>query len=149
MTETDSDITRSCRGYNAGTRGYDSITRSYRREREGERGNWNNRFRLIIRSRKSSKLGIERNVWRTDFFSMAISTRISTLISTFITTTIILIFTINLNLTLFEPHPTPPSHSPQTPHSPLSSPYPLSPHSIPLVTSNFTSITFCYGSKSP
>lgn len=32
MTETDSDITRS---YNAGTRGYDSITRSYRREREG------------------------------------------------------------------------------------------------------------------
>lgn len=35
MTETDSDITRSCRGYNAGTRDYDSITRSYRREREG------------------------------------------------------------------------------------------------------------------
>lgn len=35
MTETDSDITR---GYNAGTRDYDSITRSYRREREGERG---------------------------------------------------------------------------------------------------------------
>lgn len=33
MTETDSDITR---GYNAGTRDYDSITRSYRREREGE-----------------------------------------------------------------------------------------------------------------
>lgn len=31
MTETDSDITR---GYNAGTRDYDSITRSYRRERE-------------------------------------------------------------------------------------------------------------------
>lgn len=35
MTETDSDITR---GYNAGTRDYDSITRSYKREREGERG---------------------------------------------------------------------------------------------------------------
>ena len=33
MTETDSDMTR---GYNAGTRDYDSITRSYRREREGE-----------------------------------------------------------------------------------------------------------------
>ena len=33
MTETDSDITRS---YNAGTRDYDSITRSYRRERERE-----------------------------------------------------------------------------------------------------------------
>lgn len=32
MTETDSDITRS---YNAGIRDYDSITRSYRREREG------------------------------------------------------------------------------------------------------------------
>ena len=32
MTETDSDITR---GYNARTRDYDSITRSYRREREG------------------------------------------------------------------------------------------------------------------
>lgn len=29
MTETDSGITRS---YNAGTRDYDSITRSYRRE---------------------------------------------------------------------------------------------------------------------
>lgn len=36
MTETDSDITRGYRGYNAGTRDYDSITRSYRREREGE-----------------------------------------------------------------------------------------------------------------
>lgn len=47
MTETDSDITRGYRGnnekvigditrsYNAGIRGYDSITRSYRREREG------------------------------------------------------------------------------------------------------------------
>lgn len=34
MTETDSDITR---GYNAGTRDYDSITRSYRREREEEK----------------------------------------------------------------------------------------------------------------
>jgi len=39
MTETDSGITRDYRDYNkkynAGTRGYDSITRSYRREREG------------------------------------------------------------------------------------------------------------------
>lgn len=41
MTETDSDITRSYRGYrgyNAGTRDYDSITRSIggkEREREG------------------------------------------------------------------------------------------------------------------
>ena len=41
MTETDSDITRGCRGYNAGTRDYnagtrdyDSITRSYRRYNE-------------------------------------------------------------------------------------------------------------------
>lgn len=32
MTETDSDIAR---GYNAETRDYDSITRSYKREREG------------------------------------------------------------------------------------------------------------------
>ena len=39
MTETDSDITR---GYNAGTRDYDSITRSYRREREGVGTNTNN-----------------------------------------------------------------------------------------------------------
>lgn len=39
MTETDSDITR---GYNAGTRNYDSITRSYRREREGVGANTNN-----------------------------------------------------------------------------------------------------------
>ena len=39
MTETDSDITR---GYNTGTRDYDSITRSYRREREGVGTNTNN-----------------------------------------------------------------------------------------------------------
>lgn len=39
MTETDSDITR---GYNAGTRDYDSITRSYRRERKGVGTNTNN-----------------------------------------------------------------------------------------------------------
>lgn len=32
-TESDSDITRGCRGYNAGTRDYDSITRSYKREK--------------------------------------------------------------------------------------------------------------------
>ena len=49
MTETDSDITRDdrdeiiiTRGYNAGTRDYDSITRSYRREREGVGTNTNN-----------------------------------------------------------------------------------------------------------
>lgn len=39
MTETDSDITRS---YNARTRDCDSITRSYRREREGVGTNTNN-----------------------------------------------------------------------------------------------------------
>lgn len=33
-TESDNDITRGCRGYNAGTRDYDSITRSYRRYNE-------------------------------------------------------------------------------------------------------------------
>lgn len=38
-TESDNDITR---GYNAGTRDYDSITRSYRREREGVGTNTNN-----------------------------------------------------------------------------------------------------------
>ena len=127
------------------TRSYRSITRSYRREREGERGNWNNRFRLIRRRMKRRMKRIRKKSSRTSPFSMTIST----LISTSISTTIILISTINLNLTLFEPHPTPPSHSPRTPHSPLSSPYPLSPHSIPLVTFNFTSITFCYESKSP
>ena len=42
MTETDSDITRGYRGYNAGTRDYDSITRSYRREREGVGTDTNN-----------------------------------------------------------------------------------------------------------
>lgn len=42
MTETDSDITRGYRGYNVGTRDYDSITRSYRREREGVGANTNN-----------------------------------------------------------------------------------------------------------
>jgi hypothetical protein len=39
ITETDRDITRS---YNAGTRDYDSITRSYRREREEVETNTNN-----------------------------------------------------------------------------------------------------------
>ena len=33
-TESDNDITRGCRGYNTGTRDYDSITDSYRRERD-------------------------------------------------------------------------------------------------------------------
>lgn len=115
-----------------------------REDNENER-RLDNRFRLIIRSKKSSKFGIERNTSGTSPFSISIST----LISTFNITTIILISTFNLNLTLFEPHPTPPSHSPRNPHSPLSSQYPLSPHSIPLVTFNFTSITFCYESKSP
>ena len=137
------------------TRSYKSITRSYKREREviGEkerelerkRGSWNNRFRLIIRSVIRRMKRIRKNTSRISLFSMTIST----LISTFTTTTITSNSTFNLNLTLFEPHPTPPFHSPRNPHSPLSSPYPLSPHSIPLVTSNFTSITFCYESKSP
>ena len=109
------------------------------------RGSWNNRFRLIRNRMWRRKFGSRKNASRTSPFSMTIST----LISTFTTTTIILISTFNLNLTLFEPHPTPPSHSPRNPHSPLSSPYPLSPHSIPLVTFNFISITFCYESKSP
>ena len=129
------------RDYNSITRDYNSITRSYRREREG----WNNRFRLIIRSVINRMKRIRKNGSGTSLFSMTISTLISTSISIIITSN----STVNLNLTLFEPHPTPPSHSPRTPHSPLSSPYPLSPHSIPLVTFNFTSITFYYGSKSP
>lgn len=113
--------------------------------RDEKRENWNNRFRLIIRSVINRMKRIRKNGSRTSFFSMTIFT----LISTFTTTKLTLISTINLNLTLFEPHPTPPSHSPRTPHSPLSSPHTLSPHLIPLVTSNFTSITFCYESKSP
>lgn len=147
MTETDSDITRNDRDEIVITKGYKSITRSYKREREGirEKGNWNNRVRLIRKRMKRSKFGIERNTSKSSLFSISIST----LISTFISITITLISTFNLNLTLFEPHPTPPSHSPRTLQYPLSSPYPLSPHSIPLVTSNFTSITFCYESKSP
>lgn len=104
-----------------------------------------NRFRLIIRSVIRRIKRIRKNGSGTSLFSMTISTLISTSISIIITSN----STINLNLTLFEPHPTPPSHSPRNPHSPLSSQYPLSPHSIPLVTSNFTSITFYYGSKSP
>lgn len=119
------------------------ITRSYRRERERE--SWNNRFRLIRNRMKSNGFSSRKITSRSSLFSMTIST----LISTFTTTTITSNSTFNLNLTLFEPHPTPPSHSPRNPHSPLSSPYPLSPHSIPLVTFNFTSITFCYESKSP
>ena len=133
------------KSYGVITRSYGVITRSYKREGEGIRGSWNNRFRLIKNRMWRRMRRRKRNGSRTSSFSMTISTLISTFISTIIT----LISTINLNLTLFEPHSTPPSHSPRTPHSPLSSPYPLSPHSIPLVTSNFISITFCYKSKSP
>jgi len=115
------------------------------RENERKWEKWNNRFRLIRNRIGAIGLVIGRNTSRISLFSMTISTLISTSISIIITSN----FTINLNLTLFEPHPTPPSHSPRNPHSPLSSPYPLSPHSIPLVTSNFTSITKCYESKSP
>lgn len=121
---------------------YGVITRSYKRERERE---WNNRFRLIIRSVINRMKRRRKNGSGTSSFSMTIST----LISTFTTPIIILISTFNLNLTLFEPHSTPPFHSPQTLQCPLSSPLTLSPHSIPLVTSNFISITFCYKSKSP
>ena len=105
----------------------------------------NNRFRLIRKRMRRKMWSRMRNGSGNSSFSITISTPISTSISTTITSN----STINLNLTLFEPHPTPQSHSPQTPHSPLSSPHPLSPHSIPLVTSNFISITFCYESKSP
>ena len=124
------------------TNGYGDITKGYN-EREWEK--WNNRFRLIIRSVIRRMKRRRKNGSRISPFSIIIST----LISTFTTTKLTLISTINLNLTLFEPHPSPPFHSPQTPHSPLSSPPSLSPHSIPLVTSNFISITFCYESKSP
>lgn len=120
---------------------YGVITRSYRRERES----WNNKFRLIRKRMWRRMKKRKRNGSKSSLFSITIST----LISTFTTTTITSNSTINLNLTLFEPHPTPQFHSPRNPHSPLSSPYPLSPHSIHLVTSNFTSITFCYESKSP
>ena len=102
-------------------------------------------FRLIIRSVINRMKRIRKNGSRSSLFSITIST----FNSTFIITKLTLISTINLNLTLFEPHPTPQFHSPRNPHSPLSSPHTLSPHSIPLVTSNFTSITFCYESKSP
>lgn len=121
---------------------YGVITRSYKREKERS---WNNRFRLIIRSVINRMKRRRKKSSNSSPFSMTIST----LISTFTTPITILISTFNLNLTLFEPHPTPPCHSPQTLQCPLSSPHPLSPHSIPLVTSNFISITFCYESKSP
>ena len=129
------------KSYGVITKSYGVITKSYKRERES----WNNRFRLIIRSVINRMKRIRKNTSKSSFFSMTIST----LISTSISITIILISTFNLNLTLFEPHPSPPSHSPRTLQCPLSSPHPLSPHSIPLVTSNFTSITFCHQSKSP
>lgn len=121
---------------------YGVITRNYKREKERE---WNNRFRLIIRSVINRMKRRRKKSSKSSPFSMTIST----LISTFTTPITILISTFNLNLTLFEPHPTPPCHSPQTLQCPLSSPLTLSPHSIPLITSNFISITFCYESKSP
>lgn len=121
---------------------YGVITRSYKREKERS---WNNRFRLIIRSVINRMKRRRKKSSKSSPFSMTIST----LISTFTTPITILISTFNLNLTLFEPHPTPPCHSPQTLQCPLSSPLTLSPHSIPLITSNFISITFCYESKSP
>ena len=129
------------KGYEDITKGIGEKEGGYRREWE----RWNNRFRLIRNRMWRRMKRRKRNGSEFSLFSITISM----LISTFNTSIIILISTINLNLTLFEPHPTPPSHSPRNPHSPLSSPYPLSPHSIPLVTSNFTSITFCYKSKSP
>ena len=122
------------------------ITRSYERERKRvgtkrKRESWNNRFRLM-RNRMKNCINIKRkNTIKFVFFSISISTLISIIITSN--------STFNLNLTLFEPHPSPPSHSPRNPHSPLSSPHTLSPHSIPLVTSNIISITFCYESKSP
>ena len=143
------------------TRSYKSITRSYRREREGvgekeklqerkrsqerKRRSWNNRFRLIRNRMKRRMKRRKRNGSGKSPFSMTIST----LIFTSTTPITILISTINLNLTLFEPHSSPPFHSPRTLQCPLSSPHTLSPHSIPLVTFNFISITFCYESKSP
>lgn len=42
MTETDNDITRDDRDEIVITKGYESITRSYRREREGVGTNTNN-----------------------------------------------------------------------------------------------------------
>lgn len=42
MTETDSDITRDDRDEIVITKGYESITRSYRRERKGVGTNTNN-----------------------------------------------------------------------------------------------------------
>ena len=132
-------ITRSYGSYNEKLWSYNE--KLWERKRES----WNNRFRLIRKRMKRRMKRIRKNGSGTSLFSMTIST----LISTFTTPTITLISTINLNLTLFEPHQTPPFHSPRNPHSPLSSPYTLSPHSIPLVTSNFTSITFYYKSKSP
>jgi len=42
ITETDSDITRDDRDEIVITKGYDSITRSYKREREGVGTNTNN-----------------------------------------------------------------------------------------------------------
>lgn len=111
---------------------------------ENERERLSNRFRLIGNRMKRRMWNRKRNGSRTSLFSITISI----LISTFTTPTITLNSTFNLNLTIFEPHPIPPSHSLQTPHSSLSSPYPLSPHSIPLITFNFISITFCYESKS-
>lgn len=135
------------KSYGVITKGYGVITKSYKRERKviREKGSWNNRFRLIRKRMWRRMKRIRKNTSRISLFSMTIST----LISTFTTTTITLISTFNLNLTLFEPHPSPPSHSPRTLQCPLSSPHPLSPHSIPLVTSNFISITFYYESKSP
>lgn len=141
------------KSYGVIMKSYGVITRSYRREREGvgkrgswkERGSWNNRFRLIRKSVINRMKRRRKKSSRISSFSMTISTPIST----FTTPITILISTFNPNLTLFEPHSTPPSHSPQTLQCPLSSPLTLSPHSIPLVTSNFISITFCYKSKSP
>lgn len=117
---------------------YEKLQERKRRSWKRKRRSWNNRFRLIRNRMWRRMWKRKRNASRTSPFSMTIST----LISTFTTPITILISTFNLNLTLFEPHSTPPSHSPQTLQCPLSSPLTLSPHSIPLITSNFISITF-------
>ena len=96
---------------------------------------------MIIKRMKRRMKRKRKKSSRTNPFSMTIST----LISTFNITTITSNSTFNLNLTLFEPHPTPPFHSPRNPHSPLSSPCPLSPHSN-MMLSTLRSYCFALGS---
>lgn len=81
----------------------------------------------------------------SDLFDVAVSA----LVSAFAAAAVALVSAVGLGLALFRPRPAPPSRSPQALRSPLSSPCPLSPRSVPLIASGFVSVAFYCRDGSP